>query len=68
MKLPYELKRKSIKVNLHDLWIGAYWKTSVWHHSDGSTEPYSLTIYICLLPAIPIELYFLRRKDEELTL
>jgi hypothetical protein len=43
----------SIKINIHDIWIGCYWK---W---DTEMYPFiDLNIYICLIPIFPIRLTF----------
>lgn len=41
---------------LRDAWVGVYWK-----HDDEYVEPAQrLDVYICVLPALPIHLMFLR--------
>lgn len=43
-----------IKVNLHDVWIGAYWTLS-----KSVESPYrDLKVYVCLIPCLPIRFRF----------
>jgi len=44
----------TIKLNVHDLWIGVYW---VYSKSVESPSRW-LTIYICIVPMLVIKLYW----------
>jgi hypothetical protein len=50
-----------------DLWIGAFWQfrrshSSGWDHKHGSWSdaPWSLHVYLCLLPTLPLHIYVMR--------
>jgi hypothetical protein len=52
-----------VGINIHDLWVGAYWKfTELWADgSDDNTD--KLTIYICPVPCVLISFQRVRTYD-----
>ena len=53
----------------HDMWIGAFWRFDRWKgeatgsdrkHGAISAMPWSLHLYICLVPLLPIHVYVMR--------
>jgi hypothetical protein len=42
--------------NLHDLWAGIFWKSEVIPNDDTGGEWHEYTIYIELLPALPVRI------------
>ncbi len=46
--------RIKLEFNIHDIWIGCYWKDIKYYGKRiGRTE-----IYICIIPCFPIHLIF----------
>lgn len=43
----------SLEWKPQDLWVGVYWKRRYTSDTDGWTD-----VYICLLPCLPIHLYW----------
>ncbi len=67
------MKRSNLQIRLslnkHDLWIGAYWKIdghTYWQDSDGYTLQDRVTIYVCLIPIIPIKISWDTERKENL--
>lgn len=52
-----------IQVEPHDFWVGMFWRFERWHDCTGSDRrgdyrnPWTLHLYICLLPLLPIHVY-----------
>jgi hypothetical protein len=45
--------RPTVSINLHDLWVGVYWK--YWHTLFASPH-WTLDLYICPFPAVLVAL------------
>lgn len=49
-----QLTALTLTLNFQDLWVGIYWKKAWSHYTDDR----QLTIYICVVPALPIMIQF----------
>jgi hypothetical protein len=46
-----------IEFKPQDCWIGAFWKTQV-HFETGGGSYYRVDLWICLIPMIPLHLWW----------
>lgn len=53
MKTLFSLNSFSLSVDLHDVWIGFYWRFESLFKNG-----WRFDIYICLLPVLPIHIWF----------
>jgi hypothetical protein len=57
----------SAKFKPQDIWIGVYWKLEVQLKGYDGLENNQLTIFICILPMLPIRLWFGWHPKQKIT-
>lgn len=55
---PMTFKWLKIQFNIHDLWIGVYWRRTPFTYPYDAV--YIFDVYICIIPALPICIRFER--------